>query len=321
MNIRWQGLMLVIFVLFSLLLTRNYFVFRPITTEIEEQNKIIMTPSVVSNNNLSYQAAALVKITEDLRFNKKKPIRDWNVLDPPVQAAAVLMESVEDNFPFFYYQTYRSWPTASLIKILTAVVVIEQIGLNKKIPITNEVVATEGDSGGLTAGEIYTAQDLLKIMVITSSNDAAAAFENYYGKEALIQALRAKANDLKMSQTKIFDASGLADENMSTAADLVKLIRYVLIKHPQILEWSRLPTLLVQPINDVNSRYLKNINPLVEDSRFLGGKTGTSAKAGQNLITILLLDNRPVIMILLGSRNRLQDIADLTAWLKKAYQF
>lgn len=318
MNIRWQGLILVFFVLLSLLLTKDVFIFRSETTEAGEQNKLAVLAPLAAPN-LSYQTAALVNSSNDFRL-RKAPVRNWSVLDPSVQTAAVLIESVEDNFPFFYYQTYRSWPTASLIKLLTAAVVIEQIGLNKKIPITEEVVATEGDGGSLQAGEIYTAQDLLKIMIVASSNDAAAAFEVYYGREALVQALRNKASELKMFQTRIFDASGLADENVSTAADLVRLIRYLLAKQPQILEWSRLPNLLVQPINDVTSRNLKNVNPLAEDSRFLGGKTGTSVKAGQNLMAVLSLDNKPVIVILLGSRDRLKDVEDLAVWLKKAYQ-
>jgi len=341
MSFQIQVLLLILVILFSLAVTKVDLNQSQLLSQTKAENLETIsnsTSSVIQKQkfdsfNLSYQAMALKTISskQPLEFSetevKKAPIRNWEVLDPEINAASVLIESLDDGFPFFYQQVYQPWPMASLTKLLTAVVVIEDIGINKKIEITPEVIATEGNSGNFQVGEIYTALDLLKIMIITSSNDAAAAFENYYGKEALVNRLNEKAKELRMTQTKIVDASGLSSENKSTAADIAKLLRYIVEKHPDILNWSRLPTLLVQPISKsgmiyaLESRTLQNINPFVEDKNFFGGKTGTSPSAKQNLAAIFTFNNQRLIFIILGSDNRVKETENLLNWVGKAYHY
>ncbi len=270
------------------------------------------------NPNLSHQSASLSDLPA---LAGKTPERRWEVLDPQINSAAVLIESLDDNFPFFYQQTYRSWPMASLTKLLTAIVVLEKIGDNKKIEITAKAVAVEGVSGNLKEGEVYSAQDLLKVMLITSSNDAAQAFADYYGESAFLEAMREKAKELKMTQTKIEDASGLADGNISTAGDIARLMRYIVAKYPDILNWTRLSSVLIQPVNDINVNSLRNIDPLVEEASFLGGKTGTSDKAGQNLTLIYSFRDKQLLVVILGSHDRYAEFKNLLAWLEKAYKF
>lgn len=318
-NVRFQTLILIIFILISLALTNGY---RNKNSAITEEAQSPAQGLAAVQPNLSFQAAALKTVPPPAKVEvKKTPVRNWEVLDPKVNAAAVLVESLDDGFPFFYYQTYKSWPLASLTKLLTAVVVLEDIGANKKIEITEAVVATEGNGGGFHAGEVYTALDVLKIMIITSSNDAAAAFENYYGQETLVSRLNEKAKELKMLQTKIYDAAGLADENVSSATDISRLMKYIAEKHPEILNWSRLPSILVQPINKVESHDLRNVNPLVENKNFWGGKTGTSPAAKENLAALFSFNNQRLIIVILGSQNRFNEIDDLLNWVAKAYKF
>jgi len=343
MSFQIQVLILILVILFSLTVTRidldQTFSQIQADSDFNQQSKTLGLENLVNQEqskdlfNLSYQAMTLKTINNQPQFKekeikiKKAPIRNWEILDPEINAAAVLIESLDDGFPFFYQQIYQSWPIASLTKLLTAVVVIEDIGINKKIEITPEIIITEGSSGNFQIGEIYTALDLLKIMIITSSNDAAAAFESFYGKEAFINRLNEKAKELKMTQTKIVDASGLSSENKSTASDIAKLLRYIVERHPDILNWSRLPSILVQPISKsgmiytLESRNLQNINPLVEERSFLGGKTGTSPKAKENLAAIFSFNNQRLLFIILGSNNRVKDTKDLLNWVDKAYYY
>ena len=250
----------------------------------------------------------------------KNPVRDWNVLDPEIPSEALLIQSLDDGFPFFNYGTYRVWPMASLTKLLTAIIVTEQIGLNTKIPITKTAVETEGLAGDLKSGEVYTARDLLKIMLMVSSNDAAAAFEEYWGgKEAFINTLRKKAEEIGMTQTIVSDVSGLDDNNVTTASDILKLLKYILEKDPNIISWTRLQTFPVQATNDTNSRIVTNIDPLVIDKDFLGGKTGTSPKAKENLAAVFSFGSRRLAVIILGSSDRIKEVHDMLSWVKRAY--
>lgn len=253
---------------------------------------------------------------------KKGPVRNWNVLDPKISAEAVMIQSLDENFPFLNYNTYKIWPIASLTKLLTAVLVIEEIGLDKKIMISERAVLSEGEAGNLKSGEIYTSQDLLKIMLLSSSNDAATAFEDYFGgNEAFLKLINQKAAKLGMMQTIFFDGSGLSDLNQSTASDLLRLTKYTLEHEPQIFNWTRLERFLVQPINESNTETIHNINPFVSNSAFLGGKTGTSEEARENLLAIFSLGNYRMAMVILGSPNRIKETEILLEWAKEAYEF
>lgn len=252
---------------------------------------------------------------------KHAPERDWNVLDPKISSEAVLVQSLDGDFPFFHLNTYKSWPLASLTKLLTAVIVIESIGENKKVVVDEAAVSTEGEAGELKSGEVYSARDLLKIMLLTSSNDAAAAFENYLGRDEFVRLMNEKLRELNMTQTRIYDASGLNDENVGTASDLLRLSKYILENEPQIFNWTRQKSQLVQPLNDVSSRTILNIQSMVEATGFLGGKTGTSEKALENEVAIFSSGGEKTIIILLGSQNRDREIENLLRWVKEAYVF
>jgi len=276
-------------------------------------------PPVLSFERASLLAASAPNLTQS--EVKQAPVRRWEILDPKVTSEAVLVHSLDDDFPLFYLNTYKIWPMASLTKLLTAIIVIENIGENKKIEINEAAVATEGEAGNLKSGEVYTARDLLKIMLLTSSNDAAAAFENYLGKGEFVRLMNEKLKELGMTQTRVYDASGLEDENVSAASDLLRLSKYILEKEPQIFNWTRQQSQLIQPLNDVTSRTILNINGLVEEAGFLGGKTGTSDKAKQNEIAIFSQNGKRFIIIVLGSADRDKEIRNLLNWVGRAYTF
>ncbi|MGC9610941.1 MAG: serine hydrolase [Minisyncoccia bacterium] len=251
----------------------------------------------------------------------KVPVRDWNILDPNVPSQAVILQSLDDNFPFFKYNSYKIWPLASLTKLLTAVVVSENVGLDKKIPITPEVMKTEGEAGDLREGEIYSANDLMKIMLMMSSNRAAAAFEYSVGHDEFIKIMTDKAKKINMTQTTVYDASGLNDSNAGTATDVLNLLKYILEHEPKILNYTRLSSIIVQPLNSERIHTITNIDPLAARTDFLGGKTGTSDTAKQNLAAILSFGNRRIASVILGSSDRFKEIDDLFLWIKKAYSF
>lgn len=251
----------------------------------------------------------------------KIPERDWKVLDPEVHSQAAAIQSLDDNFSFFKYNSYKMWPLASLTKLLTAVIAIENIGLDKKVTVTAEAMTTDGEAGDLRAGEIYTARDLLKIMLMMSSNRAAAALENYLGHDQFLRIATEKMRAIGMTQTTIYDSSGLNDENVGTASDILLLLNHILERDPEILSYTRLASLLVQPVNSERSHTVANIDPLANRSDFLGGKTGTSGAARQNLAAILSFQNRRVAVVLLGSADRFKEVDDLFAWVRGAYAF
>jgi len=272
-----------------------------------------------SQNDFSYQKASLKEINE---FSiPRAPSRNWSVLDPTVRSESVLIHSFSDNFSFLSYNTYKAWPAASLTKIMTAVVVLEEIGKAKKIEISENAVSTEGVAGGLKTGDVYITEDLLKIMLLTSSNDAATAFEVYLGKDEFVRKMNKKATDLGMINTIFHDASGLSDLNETSANDVLALIKYVLENHPEILSWTRIQSITLQPLNTTVNQTIYNINALSKESDFLGGKTGTSDEAGKNLASVFSFRDRKLAVIILGSENRAEEVENVLSWVENAYAF
>lgn len=279
------------------------------------QSEIAKTPS-----NLSYQSASV--LGAGVPVIPAAPKRKEGSAEPAVQAEAVLVESLDDRFPFYHLNTYELWPMASLTKLLTAIVVIENIGLDKKILVSHSAVLTEGAAGDLAQGEEYTALDLVKIMLLTSSNDAAAAFEEYVGgKEIFAEAIRQKMQKIGMLRSEVYDGSGLADENRTTATDLRRLTRYIQENHPEIFEWTRLTEANVSPLNEPIVKTALNINPFAGRANFLGGKTGTSEAARENFLGVFAVHGRRVAVVVLGSPNRAETVDRLLTWIEEAYEF
>ncbi len=252
---------------------------------------------------------------------KKMPARDWSVLDPNLSAEGILMESLDNNFSFYRYNAYKMWHLASLTKLITAVVVVENVGLDKRIPISTSTMAVEGEAGNLEAGEVYNSEDLLKIMLMESSNRAAAAFEEYIGSDKFLSLAKETMSKIGMTQTVIYDSSGLNDANEGTASDIYLLLKYILENDPEILTWTRLTTLSVQPLNSSRINIVSNIDPIASRADFLGGKTGTTPAAKENLATVLEFKNQRIVGVILGSNSRFDDLNTLLKWISTAYKF
>ncbi len=252
---------------------------------------------------------------------KKMPARDWSVLDPNLSAEGILMESLDNNFSFYRYNAYKMWHLASLTKLITAVVVVENVGLDKRIPISTSTMTVEGEAGNLEAGEVYNSEDLLKIMLMESSNRAAAAFEEYIGSDKFLSLAKETMSKIGMTQTVIYDSSGLNDANEGTASDIYLLLKYILENDPEILTWTRLTTLSVQPLNSSRINIVSNIDPIASRADFLGGKTGTTPAAKENLATVLEFKNQRIVGVILGSNSRFDDLNTLLKWISTAYKF
>jgi len=314
----WQALLFVFFVIASIFLTRADFSDgeeRVVKDGESEKNPV----PVLANNNLSYNRGDVFS-GNTYRVDSSLPVRDWNVLDPTIGAEAVLIQTLDENFPFIHYHTYKEWPTASVTKLLTAVLVLEDLGEGKKIKVTERAVSTEGKAGSLKSGEEYTARDLVKIMLITSSNDAATAFEDAFGgKDEFVKFINKKALSLGMTDSVFHDGSGLSELNVSTANDLFKLIVYIFKEHPDIFSWTRMPHFLVQPTNEPSNKTLYNIDPFVNDKDFLGGKTGTHDAAKENFAGIFSFGKYRIGVVILGSTNRAKELPFLFDWVREAY--
>jgi len=106
------------------------------------------------------------------------PFRDWQIEDLKIDAEAAI--SVETNLllqkkVLFKKNETRILPIASLSKLMTALVVLDNYNLQQWVTITELDILQDGEQGNLKAGQILSVKDLLYITLIESSNDAAFA--------------------------------------------------------------------------------------------------------------------------------------------------
>lgn len=115
---------------------------------------------------------------------------------------------------------------ASTTKIMTGLIVCEEMELDREIEVPPEAVGIEGSSLYLRAGERVTVENLLYGMMLRSGNDAAAALAIAHSGciEAFARRMNERAQALGLHNTHFANPHGLDDEgNYSTCEDLSRL--------------------------------------------------------------------------------------------------
>lgn len=243
---------------------------------------------------------------------------------PEVSAAAALAADLETGEVLFEKNENDRYPTASLTKLMTAVLVREKINPEAVLTVTQEALATYGDSAGLVKGEIFRAADLLYALLLPSSNDAAAVYES--AVPDFMAQLNRKAEDLGLHRTYFADSSGLSRENVTSAADLFSLLRYIDTHHPELLALSREKIAAKMAENKKKRHFWNNINWPADDKRFLGGKAGFTDDSLQTMagvwrIRVSEYGGRRIAIAVLGSRNRIRDVRAIINYLEQDFVY
>jgi len=286
--------------------------------------------NIFQENLENYFYAQISQPFEEIVFVKISPKPQKPELDLQVKAAiSVKLDEIGAEKIIFNENINQPFPIASLTKLMTAFVVLENYDLSKEIKITKESVSQEGDFGKLAIGRIYPVEYLLYPLLIESSNDAAFALANDYegmNQDKFVELMNLASQKMNLENTRFFNSTGLEPEedkfttqfNYSTANDLVKLTKE-LLKKPLI--WKILST----PIYNLYGPELKNTNELLfnessdRQTEIIGGKTGYTEKAGGCLL--LVLEDRKgskFINVILGAQSveaRITEMQKLINWL------
>ncbi len=297
-----------------------------ISRDSQEPAPIAKNPT--STPNQSVVASALV--SAGVQFDDSIPA-DRGL--PLIHVTAALVKELGAQHPIFVYRPRARWPIASITKLMTAMLAMDELGPATILTISQDAVDTEGTSGDLRAGEKYTVNDLIKLMLTVSSNDAAAALAQAYDKKELgdeayagalnktalfVALMQQKAKDLGMQETYFGDSIGLSMINQSVVGDLDLLLAHVAATHPELLETTRQTKTRIVERNKMLGKNFTNINQYAGQKDFLGGKTGFTEEAGQNLISLFSYNGTKYEITVLGSEDRFGDTTALYTWLKSA---
>jgi serine-type D-Ala-D-Ala endopeptidase (penicillin-binding protein 7) len=217
-------------------------------------------------------------------------------------------------------------PIASVSKLMTAMVVLDQhLPMDEMIAVSDGDIDTlKGTSSRLRVGTTLSRRDMLQLALMSSENRAASALArtSSQGMAAFVTAMNAKAAELGMAHTHFSDPTGLNSENVSTAEDLVRMVKAA-YQYPEIRAITTTPEYEVA-LND-NRRPVEfhNTNILVRNGDWLIGlsKTGYISEAGRCLVMQAQIADQPLIIVLLdswGKYTRIGDAQRIKKWIESS---
>lgn len=256
------------------------------------------------------------------------PIRDWGVQDPVLSArSAVLYDSASEKI-LFSVNPETKLPIASLTKLMTAIVVVESMNLDDVVEIKKSAIEKSQKEGGgndLYEREKIKAADLIKLMLIESSNVAAYALAEHgearYGIN-LVEKMNEKAKALGMENTHFTESAGLDDKNsFSTTQDLIKLVKYS-FRYDNLYDILKTQKTEVASIDGILRHQILSTNQLLgKFLNIIGGKTGFTELAGGSMVLVTNAPNPSsrLVAVILGSSDRFNDTEKLIEWAGRAY--
>jgi D-alanyl-D-alanine carboxypeptidase len=211
------------------------------------------------------------------------------------------------------FNSDRLLPIASLTKLVTAEVARSSIVATEHITITDDVIATYGNTAGFRSGETTTAGDLIYPLLMVSSNDAAEAYAEFYGRKKFIQAMNDFAQSIGAYRTYFSDPSGLSAQNVSTANDMVVILDWLRVHDPGLLAITELKAKTIRSHTWINPTHF------LSWSNYVGGKNGYTDEANRTAASLFTLGpNKDLVaVVVLGSSARDADELKLLGKIEK----
>ncbi len=269
-----------------------------------------------------------VIVTDNLADKPPDYITKNRIPFPAIRAEAYLVSDLESGLIIASKNIYKQLPTASLTKLMTAIIASENADLENRIIVTKEALKADGITSGLDAGKRFRILEMFYPLMVESSNDAAEVIASYLGREKTITLMNDKASYLLMNETKYADPSGLSPNNMSSAEDVYRLIRYIADVRPPLLAITKGERKTVFGVSPFPT--FKNKNIFYDNSEFIDGKTGYLPEVGYNGAFIFKFKDentdRRVVIVILGANNYLggkdslrEETETIIQWLKERY--
>ena len=240
-----------------------------------------------------------------------------------LQSSAVVIVDPATNKVLYQKNPGAVMPIASLTKLMTALVVLDaRQDLKQVLTVTRaDVDRLKHSSSRLQVGTRLTRADMLHLALMSSENRAASALGRHYpgGTRAFVAAMNRKARALGMRHTRYVEPTGLSRHNVSTPADLARLV-VAAEKKPLIRRYSTDHRFVIRQ-GKAQTVY-GNTNRLTSSARWRirMQKTGYIAEAGRCMVLYAIVRKRPTVMVFLDAQGKFSHAADanrVRSWLAR----
>ncbi len=243
--------------------------------------------------------------------------------NPYFTARSVMLVEADSMIDLYHYNSNLRLPMASLTKLMTALIIMENHGLDEVVTISKVSSLTEGSTMHLLSGEKLTVKQLLKGLLMNSGNDAAIALAEFHSGTvyAFVNEMNVRAEELFMTQTHFANPHGLdSSVHYASSRDLILLAKK-LWQYPEIQKIvdTKFDSVFSDNLENKESgekreveHILKNTNKLLNAGfQVHGMKTGTTPNAGQCLMLVIEKENKFYFLVILGSEDRYQDARNI----------
>lgn len=230
---------------------------------------------------------------------------------PPVTARAALLMDFASNRVLYDKASDQPLPPASTSKIMTALLTLEQGGLDDQTTVSERAAAEPGTRMELDAGERLTVRELLYGLLLPSGNDAALtlAERNAGSIQAFVDRMNARAQALGLKNTHYADPDGINDaSDRMSAYDVSQLARFTLNTQPLFSQIVRTAHYTIPAEPGHPAFDLTNLNQLLGSYPGADGvKTGTTPGAGENLVGSATQKGHRLMAVVYNSQDRYAD--------------
>jgi D-alanyl-D-alanine carboxypeptidase len=231
----------------------------------------------------------------------------------PLHAPAAIVIDMKTGAVMYSRKPDQKRAMASTTKMMTAILAIENLPLDKVITISAHAGATGEQSVQLKAGEKLTVEQLLFATLVWSANDAAVALaEAVSGSEsAFVKQMNEKAVELGLENTHYANAHGLDAQNHHTSARDLALLAIYCMKNAEFRKLAGTVHYSLQIPGREKAFDCRNVNKLVGFVREATGvKTGFTNDAMFCLVASVDSGGREMMSVVMGERNWSEVYAD-----------
>lgn len=212
----------------------------------------------------------------------------------------------------------RSVPIASITKLMTAMVFLEQSpDLEREVEVTREDLYGGGKTQLLRREKVKLG-DILHMALMCSDNVAARilARETSLSHEDFLARMNTKAIEVGLTHSRFVEVTGLDARNVSTAADVARLVQ-ASCTVPTIRRICQTRT--YDFATRRRAHYIPNTNRMLYGQyEVKGGKTGYISAAGYCFATWVRKDDRDLIAVVLNAPTAATRFADVNRMLKRS---
>lgn len=244
---------------------------------------------------------------------------DWPI-DTGIQSEAGIVMDMDSGAILYGQNIHLTYPPASITKILTALIVLENCSLDDTVTFSttavNQVEADSGNKISVVAGDQLSVEDCLYSLLLVSCNQAANALAEHTAGSisAFVDMMNEKLVELGCQESHFENPSGLNGDNQYVSAYDMALIAQAAYDNETMVEISSATTHKIAPTTQNPDGFtIRGEHRLcvTEDQsspyyypEAIAGKTGYLIKAGNTLVTYAVKDNRRLVSVILKGQPR-----------------